>query len=131
LIFPGCPIGIGKDYIMLQLEPGTVLEKEYKGKKIKVKVLKDGTFLYDSKNYEDRGSLIKAITKGKTAQFTTFFGLSTKDDVDKPKKVKKVLTNVVDEDMDVSVASGSIDSLIRLIVKDELKSLLSSFRERN
>lgn len=113
---------------MIQLDAGTILEKEYKGNKIKVKVLKSGNLSYNGKEYEDRGSLMKAITKGKTAQFTTFFGLN-KDEGKKAKKKKKITVEDLDnenETSDDTNDSVTIDSMIRDIVRSEIKNYFRS-----
>lgn len=104
---------------MIALEPGTILEKEYKGNKIKVKVLKDGFYSYNGKTYESRGDLMKAVARGKTAQFTTFFGIAKGE-----KKAKKNgAVSVIDpEETDISVAAGSLEDVIRTIVRDEIQN---------
>lgn len=109
---------------MIRVKPGTVLEKEYKGEKVKVKALKDDKFAFNGKVYDDRGKLMKAITKGKTAQFTTFFGLgkSEENGEEKPRKVRAKETSA-----DVStVEEGSIEGIIRQIVRQELKNFLQN-----
>ncbi len=101
---------------MIELEPGTILEREYKGNKIKVKVLKNGNYSYNGKEYESRGDLMKAVAKGKTAQFTTFFGIAKGEN-----KAKKS-NDVVEES--TSVEEGNTDTLedsIRAIVRDEIQ----------
>ena len=87
-----------EDSKMIQLEPGTVLEREYKGKDIKVKVLKDGALAFNGKQYENRGDLMKAIGKGKTMQFTTFFGLNKGEDTNGEDKPRKKRAKVSDDD---------------------------------
>jgi len=112
---------------MIALEPGTILEKEYKGNKIKVKVLKSGNYSFNGKEYEDRGSLMKAVAKGKTAQFTTFFGLG-KDKQVKSKKAKSNGDDTIDgnllltDDESEENSNNSIDIAIRKIVRQEIKS---------
>ena len=117
-----------KEDTVIQIDPGTILEKEYKGNTVKVKVLKDGSFSYNGKQYEDRGSLMKAILKGKTGQFTTFFGLN-KNGNDKPKKVTKSAP-VISEDggsgMDSSNVWENLENHIRMIVRSEVNSILNS-----
>jgi flavodoxin len=109
---------------MIQIDPGTILEREYKGNNIKVKVLKDGSFSYNGKQFEDRGSLMKAILKGKTGQFTNFFKLNGED---KPKKSKKVAVST--DDSTEGIGSDlilALDSHIRNIVEAEVNKILSA-----
>lgn len=109
---------------MISLQPGTILEREYKGEKVKVKVLKDGkSYSYNGKVYDNRGELVKKITKGKTAQFTTFFGLNKSDT---PKKVKKngVVSSLENTDEGIQVLT--IDSHIRNIIKEEIRNYFRS-----
>lgn len=104
---------------MIALDPGTVLKKEYKGNNIKVVVTKSGYYKFNGKIYEDRGSLMKAILKGKTGQFTTFFGLS--------KDAKPETTNGEDHTAPVTVDGAepeiTIETLVRKIVKSEVRKL--------
>lgn len=107
---------------MISLQPGTILEREYKGEKVKVKILKDGkSYSYNGKVYDNRGELVKKITKGKTAQFTTFFGLN------KEKKAKKNGNAQIQEAIDVaSVIDNTIDTHIRTIVREEIRNYFRS-----
>lgn len=108
---------------MISLQPGTILEREYKGEKVKVKVLKDGTsYAYNGKVYDNRGELIKKITKGKTAQFTTFFGLN------KEKKIKKngkdsLVDNTPELDSGIGISTADIlDQTFRKIAREEIRN---------
>lgn len=117
-------IHIPEESRMISLQPGTILEREYKGEKVKVKVLKDGkSYSYNGKVYDNRGELVKKITKGKTAQFTTFFGLNKSDT---PKKVKKngVVSSLENTDEGIQVLT--IDSHIRNIIKEEIRNYFRS-----
>lgn len=108
---------------MISLQPGAILEREYKGEKVKVKVLKDGkSYSYNGKVYDNRGELVKKITKGKTAQFTTFFGLNK----EKKAKTKKNGASPILRDSEESVQPLTIDIHIRTIVREEIRNYFRS-----
>jgi len=102
---------------MIALADGTVLEKEYKGSKIKV-VVKKGKYAFNGKLYEKRGALMKAITKGKVAQFTNFFGLAKEETNGEEKPAKKSTVAKT-----VTVEEGTIEGIIRRIVREEVKNI--------
>lgn len=113
---------------MIALEPGRILEREYKGNPVKVKVLKDGSYSYNGKTYEDRGSLMKAITKGKVAQFTTFFNLtkSREEDTNGAEAPKKVKKSTSAEPTVAKTEQGTIEGIIRTIVREEIKTFFQN-----
>jgi len=113
---------------MISLEAGRVLEREYKGENVKVKVLKNGNYSYNGKEYDNRGELIKKITKGKTAQFSTFFGLNKEGKKDKKVKKNSMRTQTQENIDCVDTTDNTIDSHIRQIVQEEIKNY---FRQIN
>ena len=67
-------IGRGKARKM-SVEAGKVIVREFKGRPYKVKVLPDGTFLYDDAKYSSLTNVAKKITGYPSVSGPLFFGL--------------------------------------------------------
>lgn len=113
---------------MIALKPGTVLEREYKGEKVKVVVGKDGeSYKFNGKVYDERGALMKAITKGKIAQFTNFFGLGkTREEGTNGAEPKHIKKSTSAEPTVAKTEQGTIEGIIRTIVREEIKTFFQN-----
>lgn len=105
------PKGNAKHY-----EPGTIFEKEYKGKRIKVKVLKDGTFSYEGKAYPSLTATVKKITGGKTTPATVFFGITP---TPRQKKTKPENNINIPEPI---TNNDNLDMYIRMMIREEIRN---------
>jgi len=100
-------------------EPGTIFEKEYKGKHIKVKVLKDGTFSYDGKAYPSLTATVKKITGGKTTPATVFFGIAP---TPRQKKTKPENNISIPDPTNAVIGNDTLDTYIRMMVREEIRN---------
>ena len=106
---------------MTKHKAGTKFEREYKDKKVVVKVMADGRYQYNGKKFK---SLSAAVNKGvgTTTPASVFFKTSGKSAAKTARKTRKGKAAPVEQ-------AHSLSDMIREMVKKEIGTVQDTIRE--